>query len=137
MSPCSEPRDSRGKAPGFTLMEVLVAFTILSITLVTLYQAFSANLLIHTSTRSLWKAMVYVDNELQRWERMGPPPLHVDQGEFPEDHAMAGYSWLREVSDEAPLPGVIVRRVRLRLNWQEGERSRRYASEVYVARETL
>jgi prepilin-type N-terminal cleavage/methylation domain-containing protein len=130
-----KPRSARHSAAlrrGFTLLEVLIAFSILSITLVTLYQAYSANLLIHSSTRGVRGAMVYVNNELLRWERMPSVSLHVDQGAFPEGDPMFGYAWERHVTDETPLPGVTVRKVSLRLTWREGAREQAFQSEVYV-----
>lgn len=118
--------------PAFTLLEVLVAFAILAISLVTLYQAYSANLVIHASSRGLRKAMVYVNNELTRWERMPTVPVQVEQGTFPPNDPMAGYSWRRVISEEAPFPGVTVRKVSLRLDWREGVREQWFQSEVYV-----
>ena len=62
-------------------MEVLVALAILSVVMVTVYQAYSSALAIHISTRGLWKAMLFVNDELLRWERArrtkwpGPPGL--------------------------------------------------------------
>lgn len=119
---------------GFTLLEVLVALSILAITLLTLYQAFSASLFVHSSTRGLWDAMVYVHNELARWERSDRVPgREVARGAFEGEHPMAGYRWRREVSDEQVLGGVTVRKVSLRLTWDVAGREQSYQSEIYVA----
>lgn len=125
-------RSREGRRHGFTLLEVMVAFAILAISLVTLYQAYSANLIIHTTASGLRKAMLYVNNELARWERMPSVSLQVDQGTFPPADPMAGYEWRREITEQAPFPGVTVRKVSLRLTWREGIREQSFQSEVYV-----
>lgn len=117
---------------GFTLMEVLVAMTILSLTLVVLYQAFSSNVYLVTSSRSMWRAMEYVNNELMKWERQGTASVSVDQGTFARDHPMAGFSWKREVADQDPIPGIRVRKVSYQLTWDEGTSKRNYQSYIYV-----
>jgi prepilin-type N-terminal cleavage/methylation domain-containing protein len=129
---CGRSDPPRRLRAGFTLLEVLVAFAILAISLVTLYQAYSANLVIHTTAQGLRKAMVYVNNELLRWERMPEVSLHVSQGAFPPSDPMAGYTWRREVTEEAPFPGVTIRKVSLRLTWREGLREQSFQSEAYV-----
>ena len=125
---------SRGGTPAaFTLLEVLVAMALLSVTLLTLYQAYSSNLYLVQANRSTWKAMIYVNNELMAWERRPKLNVSVAQGEFASDEPMAGYSWLREIKDEEPIPGVTVRKVELVLTWQDGTAQRSYRSHIYVA----
>jgi general secretion pathway protein I len=123
---------ARPCAAGFTLLEVLIAFAILAITLTALFQAYSANLLIHNQTRGLWKAMVFVSNDLKRLERTPPESLGMDQGEFPDGDPMAGYAWRRDITLESPLPGVTVRKIALRVSWKEGLNERWFQAETYV-----
>ena len=106
---------------------------VLSVTLMTLYQAYSSNLYLVQTNRSTWKAMIYVNNELMAWERRPKVQVSVAQGEFASDDPMAGYSWLREIKDEEPIPGVTVRKVELVLTWLDGTAQRSYRSHIYVA----
>ena len=135
----SLPGSAGGQRPpvrrrrGFTLMEVLVALTILSVALIALHQAFAANIYFTGFNRALWKAVVYSHNELLRFERLPPPPISINQGEFQDDHPLAGYRWKREIVDETPLPGIKVRRVQLEIGWDEGNHARSYKAEIYVA----
>ncbi|HKI98335.1 MAG TPA: prepilin-type N-terminal cleavage/methylation domain-containing protein [bacterium] len=117
---------------GFTLLEVLVAMAVLAITLVTLYESFISTVRINTSTRGLWKAMIYANNELARIERSPSPSVSVQQGDFPPDDPMAGYSWRREVADEQPFPNVTVRKVLLELTWSIGGVPQSYRAQIYV-----
>lgn len=127
-----KPKPTAAQPGGFTLMEVLVAMTILSLTLVVLYQAFSSNVYLVTSSRSMWRAMEYVNNELMRWERQGTASVSVSQGTFGPDHPMAGFSWKREIADQDPIPGIRVRKVSYELTWDEGKSKRNYQSYIYV-----
>jgi hypothetical protein len=114
------------------MLEVLVALAILSVALMAVHQGFTSTLFVNASTRGLWKAMVYANNELLRWERASHADISVNQGEFQPGDEMAGYAWRREISDEEPLPGVQVRRVRLELTWQVAGRAQSYRAETYV-----
>jgi len=120
------------RAAGFTLLEVLVAMAVLTIALMTLYQAFATTVQINTSTRGLWKAMIYANNELARIERGNVLPVAIEQGKFAPDSKMAGYSWQREVVDEQPFPGVKVRKVLLTLRWEIAGTPQSYRAQLYV-----
>ena len=122
----------RPRPRAFTLLEVLVAMAVLAVALVALYESFVSTVQINTATRGLWKAMVYSNNELARVERTPAPPVAIQQGDFPPDDPMAGYSWRREVTDEHPLPGVTVRKVLLELSWSVGGVHQFYRSQIYV-----
>ena len=117
---------------GFTLLEVLVALFILSISLMALHQAFSSTVYVNTVSQRLWRAILYANNELARMERGPVPEVSVQQGEYPEGHPLHGYSWERNVTEEEPFPGVKVRRIELELTWDIGAAAQHYKSEVYV-----
>jgi prepilin-type N-terminal cleavage/methylation domain-containing protein len=122
-----------GKRRAFTLLEVLIALAVLSVCLLAIYQGYSTTLAITTSTRKLWTAIVYANNELARWERMSPPPeVSLAQGTFPPGDALAGYSWRREITDLEPLPSVRLRRVQLELTWPVGVAQQVYRASLYV-----
>jgi general secretion pathway protein I len=128
----NRPRAPRHRARAFTMLEVLVALAILAVSLLAIYQAFSSTLFVNASTRGLWKAMVYANNELMRWERMPTVDVSVDQGTFPPGDPMEGYSWRREVKDIEPLPGIRVRKVELQVSWQLGTGTQSYRTQIYV-----
>lgn len=129
-------RSARAHRPcaisAFTLMEILVAMAVLSITLLTLYESFVSTVHINTMTQGLWKAIVFANNELSRIERGPIPDVSIQQGSYQDDHPMAGYDWRREVLDEEPFPGVKVRKVLLELRWAVGGSPQTYRAEIYV-----
>lgn len=126
------PKRAASRRTAFTLLEVLVAMTILSLTLVVLYQGFSSQFRLLESSRNMWRAMQYASNELSLWQRRPVPSVSVSQGTFPEDHPLAGYAWKRQVSDDQPLPGITVRKIAYELAWSEGTAQRHYRSYIYV-----
>ncbi len=113
-------------------MEVLVALAVLSVALVALHKAFSSTLYVNEVSEGLWKAMLHAENEMARWQRRPTPQVSVQQGEYPADHPLAGYTWKREVVDEEPFPGVTVRKLVLELHWRVGGAQQTYRTSVYV-----
>ena len=119
---------------GFTILEVLVSMTILTVTLIAIFQTFSISIFTLTTTDNLWKSISHSQNELLRWERNPkPPPLSSLEGGFEnEENSLFGFRWKRDVEDIMPLPGILVRRVRYQLLWQEGQNKHTYDAELYV-----
>ena len=70
---------------GFTVLEVLVAMSILVVTLIAIYQSFSTSLFILNSTQNLWRAITGSQNELLRWERSFSAPVSLAQGEIADE----------------------------------------------------
>ena len=120
----------------FSVLEVLIALSILSITLMAVYQSFASSLFVLQSTKTLWKAMAETQKELLRWERSkNPPPVSVSQGNVEDEVGVFDGRWKLDIKDKLPLPGIKVRRVNYEITWMEGEREYRYSSDLYVKSE--
>jgi hypothetical protein len=115
---------------------VLIALSILSITLMAVYQSFASSLFVLQSTKTLWKAMAETQKNLLYWEHSKEPPsIQVQQGTYDDGDSLPGANWKMEVKDMIPLPGIRVRRVNYEITWMEGEREYRYSSDLYVKAE--
>ncbi len=119
------------KQTGFTLLEVLVAALILSISLLAVHQAFSSALLTHQTSNELWRAFRFVNQEMARIERSPTTPLiAVTQGVYPSNHPLAHYRWRRSVRNTQPFPGVSIKKVEFALEWGDKEQPRSYTSTL-------
>ena len=117
----------------FSVLEVLIALSILSITLMAVYQSFASSLFVLQSTKTLWKAMAETQKELLLWERSKTPPtVSVSQGSVEEDLGFLDGRWKLDIEDNLPLPGIKVRRVNYEITWMEGEREYRYLSLIHI-----
>ena len=117
----------------FTVLEVLIALSILSLTLMAIYQSLSSSLFVLRSTDNLWKAMAETQKQLLYWEHSNQPPsVQISQGTFQEQDFLPSAQWKLEVQDILPLPGIPVRQVNYEITWSEGEREFRYSSDLYV-----
>ena len=76
--------------------------------------------------------MSHSHNELTHWERSVNAPLSIAQGVFEDDHELAGFGWLREISDVSPFPGILVRKVAYQIQWQEAGNDYTYDAEIYI-----
>ena len=105
---------------GFTILEVLISLSILVITLMALFQSFSTSIFILSSTKNLWKAISFAQNELLKSERATvSPSVSINQGEFESESGMSGFRWKKFVRDTKPFPGIEIRQINYQLLWNE------------------
>ena len=118
---------------GFTILEVLISLSILLITLMALFQSFSTSIFILSSTKNLWKAISFAQNELLKSERATvSPPVSTNQGEFESESVMKGFRWKKIVRDTKPFPGIEIRQINYQLLWNEGKNVYTYDADIYV-----
>ena len=118
---------------GFTILEVLISLSILLITLMALFQSFSTSIFILSSTKNLWKAISYAQNELLKSERATvSPSVSINQGEFESESEMSGFRWKKFVRDTKPFPGIEIRQINYQLLWYEGKHLYTYDADIYV-----
>ena len=111
---------SAGTAAGFTLLEVLVAVTILGVGLVSLLGLHVGNLARLDEDRRITEATLLAQGLMTEIESGPPPALGVETGDFeetyPERYPHLG--WEREIL-RSPLPDL--REVRVRVYHGDGE----------------
>ena len=118
---------------GFTILEVLISLSILLITLMALFQSFSTSIFILSSTKNLWKAISFAQNELLKSERATvSPSVSINQGEYEYESEMSGFRWKKFVRDTKPFPGIEIRRINYQLLWYEGKHVYTYDADIYV-----
>ncbi len=107
----------RGKYNGFTLLEVMVAVTIMAMVLVSLLGLKNRSmqdvmLAEHITTATMLAKRMMVETTMTK------PSLPVEEeGEFAEE--LKGYTWKKTIS---PTPLVQIMEVRVAVLWQEGTR---------------
>ena len=118
---------------GFTILEVLISLSILLISLMALFQSFSTSIFILSSTKNLWKAISFAQNELLKSERATvSPSVSINQGEFESESEMSGFRWKKFVRDTQPFPGIEIRQINYQLLWYEGKHVYTYDADIYV-----
>ena len=118
---------------GFTILEVLISLSILLISLMVLFQSFSTSIFILSSTKNLWKAISFAQNELLKSERATvSPSVSINQGEFESESEMSGFRWKKFVRDTKPFPGIEIRQINYQLLWYEGKHVYTYDADIYV-----
>jgi general secretion pathway protein I len=103
---------------GFTLLEVMVAVTIMSMVLVTLIGLKNSSmqnvaLAEHITTATMLAKRAMIDATATR-----PLLPAEDEGEFPEDN-YKGYSWKKTI---VPTPLILIMEVHVAVLWKEGTR---------------
>ena len=103
------------------------------ISLIALYNSFSSSLFILSTTKNLWKAISYSQNELLKSERAtNSPNEQLLQGEFEPEHPMEGFRWEKLIQDTNPLPKIKIRQVNYKLFWEEGKKEYSYNADIYI-----
>ena len=88
---------TRNKASGFTLMEVMIAMTILAIALVAIYQLQSQSISMSTDSRFMTTAALLAQSKMVEAEAGSTLVNHKEDGDFGPDYSQ--YSWHLEVGD--------------------------------------
>ena len=103
---------------GFTLLEVLVAFSLLAILLTVIIQSQGESIYFLEKTRKLATVQRVVTNELLKTERIYSGDLITNgEGTFPADHPLAGDRWEREVTQEEFMGIIPVMKITYRVIW--------------------
>ena len=116
----------RGNASGFTLIEVLVAFTIAAVLLLPLLRSFSAGIASATRTDAFTTATLIAESTLAS---VGPGIALVDGGDFDQQegryHVSASvHRYQGEEVTSQPLLVTIPYEVLVTVSWQEAARTR-------------
>ena len=82
---------------GFTLLEVMVAMSIMAIVLVSVYRMHSQTLTMNTANRFYTQAPLLAQSKLAQLEAGGSEIITGDSGDFGEE--FPGYSWKASIVD--------------------------------------
>ncbi|MBI1823197.1 MAG: prepilin-type N-terminal cleavage/methylation domain-containing protein [Nitrospirae bacterium] len=105
------------KNSGFTLLEVMIALTLVAIVFVPLLSLRNQNIQETYSARQLLRADFLSHEKLTGFQLTEKPEAGETKGTF--DDPFSGFRWEQTVS-ETPLGGV--REVRFKVIWKKGER---------------
>ncbi len=111
---------------GFSLLEVLVAFSILAMSLGVLYQAFSNSLRNVGASGDYTRAMIIAEARLA--EVMAQVPLNEgsEQGEVDKRYQWRTTVQRYEYEGEEIVSRFTPYQVQVMVNWQDGKRNRNY-----------
>jgi len=117
---------SKNRQSGFSLLEVLVAFAILSMSLGVLYQAFSNSLRNVGASGDYSRAMIIAEARLA--EAMADVPVNEgsDQGEVDDRYQWKLTVQRYEYDDEGITSQFTPYQVQVVVTWQDGRHSREY-----------
>ena len=121
------------ETPGFTLMELLVSFSILSLLLVLIIQTNSETVFFLQRTSRLDEVQKIVINELLKIER-GVEKEEIEDretGVYPQEHPLAGAYWTRTDEMEEIFGTFKVARIKFRITWQQGEEEQYFESSIW------
>jgi len=119
----SDPPSTGHPSAGFTLMEVMVALSVVAIALLAIYRMHSQTLFMDERGRFDSVAVLLARQKLAEMETIDLSDLIGDSGDFGDDQP--GYTWKIEteavVSDLLREDGPILRKIRLTIGLNEDE----------------
>jgi general secretion pathway protein I len=126
----SERASRRDRNGGFTLIEVLVAFAILAISLTALFQIFSAGTRNIDTTQAYTTAILLAESNLARVGREVPLRESEEAGEWKN-----GFRWKRTIRpyDDVPIPDSLSVRlflIAVTVSWGELDKERTISLET-------
>lgn len=118
---------------GFTLLEVLVAFSLLAILMTVIIQSQAETIFFLEKTERQQTVQRTVMNELSIIERRcATTPPAAESGVFDSEHRLAGYQWQREIATEMLMGMIPVTKVTYRVSWEKPEASGIYSFESSI-----
>jgi len=120
----------RSGQKGFTLLEVVVALSILAVTFVVLLGLRNRDILQHQEARSMTQATLLAQKKISEVEMGDFPSLGVVAGDFPEPDER--FNWTQTVSTT---PFDFARQVDIVVAWREGERQESVLLTTFVVDE--
>lgn len=129
----------RNRKSGFTLLETLVAFALLSILLTTVFQTQSETIFFIEKTGKLSLVQRATINELLILERdLLNQTISVSDGVFGDDHVLAGDRWQKEVVLEKMMLGLIqVKKIKFKITWNSKNGGREQSFESSIIGEVI
>lgn len=116
---------------GFALIEILIAITILSISLVSIISGVSAGIIAISGNKNLTKAMIIARSKLYEFEMVNMRGPDISEKEVEE---YQGFTYSREIKrfEHALLGPLNANRVMITVQWQERGRDKNYSlSYIY------
>lgn len=109
---------------GFTLLEVLVAFSLLATLLAVIIQTQGESAFFLEKTRKDASVNNEVINELLRAERLySKSEFTNSRGTFPSGHVLEGDQWEKSIQEESFMGFVPVKRLTYTITWDKTESS--------------
>lgn len=116
---------NRPQQHGFSLLEVLVAFSILALSLATLFTLFGSGVRSTAVARDYQRALLVAESRLATLQGVAAQQLKAEsvQGEAP-----GGFLWRSEVTplqqEPTGVAGVMLYQLAVEVSWQEGGHTR-------------
>jgi general secretion pathway protein I len=101
---------------GFTLLEVMIALSILAVTFVILLGLRNRDILQHMEARYLTRATLLAQQKISEVQMSGFPDLGASSGTFPEPDEI--FDWTETVNST---PFEYARELRMDVGWKQGE----------------